>query len=140
MNRHEKHMLARLSGGRKINKPLVADLLRVGRSKLHDQESRDTLAMRAALADNVRKAAVSGWVGVYVWQMDCDCASWDGLTIMPAHALRQIEKRIDDLYANAEGPVRWNFTDPYRASDFIPTHRDHALEAFEDGHPHYVTI
>lgn len=71
--------------------------------------------------------------------MDCDCASSDSIRLYPAHAVRRIEREIDRLYECAEGPVRWHLCEPEKAAGFKSTRRDHALEAFEDGHPHYVT-
>ena len=78
-----------------------------------------------------------GKIGLYVWQMDCDCASFDSLTVLDADWYTVV-KEIIQVYDWAEGQVSWGLRDPREAKDFRSTSRDHALEAFEEGHPHVV--
>lgn len=99
----------------------------------------DPLQDRADIAYMVYQKAQEGLIGFYQWSMDCDGASGDSLTLVAAVPI-EIEARINSLYDNAEGPVRWDITYPAEVEEFEATHRDHALEAFEDGHPHVLYI
>jgi hypothetical protein len=96
----------------------------------------DRLAEKAELALSIQALEKGGKVQLVVWQMDCDCASWTSGIVVNA-TVAHVQATLNDIYNNAEGPVRWNLASP----DFKVerNERDHALEAHEDGHPHSVS-
>ncbi len=97
----------------------------------------DPLEEKAQLIGRIKECNQGGKVQVGYWQMDCDCASWEGGITVPATVVH-VNRAIEGLYDGAEGPVRWWITTP---DDKIARNsRDHALEAFEDGHAHSVYI
>ena len=105
-------------------------------------ESRDCswLAERERIARRVYAHAEAGEVGLSVWQMDCDCASWTSYYILPAVPVI-IERKLDDLYQYAEGPVSASICFPSLLRDQEPPPpRDHALEAYENGHPYSIHL
>lgn len=95
----------------------------------------DPLADKAALAATVAKYAKDGEIALVIWQMDCDCSSWTSKTVVPA-TLVAIGRALSNVYDGAEGPVRWHVASPDVKVE--RNSRDHALEAFEEGHPHAV--
>lgn len=108
-------------------------------AKIKFEHKEDVLANKANARAYIDSKAQDGKLAIHVWQMDCDCASWDYLKVVPANSLVAIEAFMNDVYDNAEGPVRISYCSPDACKDFKSESRDHALEAFEDGHPHYVT-
>jgi hypothetical protein len=111
-------------------------LVRKARLRGAFNTKEDPLALKAELAAQIKQHAVGGRIQVGYWQMDCDCASWEGGYKTQATVVH-VKQVIDGLYENAEGPVRWWICDP--REKIAPKSRDHALEAFEDGHAHSVT-
>lgn len=98
-------------------------------------ESR--IGQRALLARKIELVARNGWVGFNTHQMDCDCASWSHFENIPA-SVAAVDREIDRLYANAEGPASFWLSEPDSLPEGSYNERDHALEAFENGHPHVV--
>lgn len=123
----------------KLNKSLYDRLMREMREK-RDQQLRqqpDRLAEREQLNRRIQEIAVDGRIGFYSWSMDCDGASSDYISDRPA-SVRLIQLHVDYLRYEAEGPVRWDLTDPALAQAGPLSQRDYGSEAFEDGHPHVI--
>lgn len=80
-----------------------------------------------------------GTVAVYVWGRDCDLCESDSITNIPAN-LKAYEKFEQDQYDMAEGPTVVHPVSPEEADKFRPSFRDRILEAYEDGHPHHITV
>ena len=58
---------------------------------------------------------------------------------MDACPRRSVEQYIQEIYNNAEGPVYWiSIAQPEHKAEHVS--RDLAMEAFEDGHPHSVSM
>ena len=95
----------------------------------------DGLENRAALHKLIREKAVDGKVSVNWSGMDCDCATYGSGSIEWAIP-RVIEKQMDQIYYDAEGPMSVWIDHPHKIHKQLS--RDLALEAFEDGHPHVV--
>ena len=92
------------------------------------------------LSDTIK---LDGAVYFHKWEMDCDCASWTSLHKFTSY--RQWLRFKYDRELNAEGPVRIMQISPddyesCMSNASILLTRDHALEAFEDGHPHSIHI
>tara|TARA_B100001964_G_scaffold156765_1_gene172198 strand:+ start:152 stop:583 length:432 start_codon:yes stop_codon:yes gene_type:complete len=87
------------------------------------------------LSDTIK---LDGAVYFHKWEMDCDCASSD--TAHKFTSYRQWLRFKYDRELNAEGPVRIMQISADEYEKFKPSSRDHALEAFEDGHPHSIHI
>ena len=119
-------------------KQLLSDMRKDGHRPF-PSEDISRIGERARLAKAISAKQRDGFVGLSVWQMDCDCASWTSFEVLKANTM-VVDHYLDDLHANAEGRVSWHFVTPQEARDSVGEHRDHALEAFEDGHPHVVYI
>jgi len=104
-----------------------------------DRSDTSNIARRARLVDRIQENTEDGQVALHIWQMDCDCASWEQYKILPAIPVA-VNRYIDRLYYDAEGPVRISFILPSETDEPLAPPRDHALEAFEDGHPHVVHV
>lgn len=81
-------------------------------------------------------------VGDKVWAQtggrDCDmCKSTTAPFLTEANAF-QWERLIDRLWESAEGPVWYWLMSAADAAEASGSFEDLALQAYEDGHPHYV--
>lgn len=78
-----------------------------------------------------------GFVAIYSSGMDCDCSSWENRRhrVVPA-TVKDVEEAFDDILNWADGPMSLWVDRP--SAQYEVSHRDLALEAFEDGHPHVV--
>lgn len=117
-----------------MNKSLRRTIRRICK----DSRDESTIGTRSRMMEALQSKAENGQVAIYVWQMDCDCSSWSYHDVLPAKVFA-IDQYIDQVYANAEGEVRWYFVKPSEVPEKEEPSRDHLLEAFEDGHPHYIT-
>jgi hypothetical protein len=95
----------------------------------------DPIAENARTVARIAALAEYGLVGLSVTQMDCDCSQWSTLEAIPAQRV-YLERELQRIYENAEGPVSWGLCEPPARPEYHS--RDLALEAFEDGHPHVV--
>jgi len=91
----------------------------------------DSINMRAHVADCVE----DGQVGIIVSSTDCD---WSHSTYSHVLPVRELDGYIQRLLEGAEGPTSYHVCPPSVLTDFVPSHRDFALEAFEDGHAHCI--
>ena len=104
-------------------------------------KDESAIGERGRMAEYIASHAENGQVALHVWQMDCDCASWDSFRKYPA-SVRIIAREIDDIYYGAEGSVRIQIIKPSEIPEpeEQPRPRDYALEAFEDGHPYSIHL
>lgn len=101
-----------------------------------DDES--VIGQRPALHARIADVAVNGEVSINMDQMDCDCSRWTSGYVVPATP-RLVERRIEQVYLDAEGPVFSLWIDaPEKKADYYS--RDLALEAYENGHAHVVYV
>jgi hypothetical protein len=121
------------------------DLYRLAVRKGRDHRGRaadrfrwDELEGRARLASMISEYQEGGRVAIVYGFIDCDMSRADGLVHIMAASPIAVSKWLDDFHAGAEGPQWWNLERPSAASEITEDHRDLALEAFEDGHPHVV--
>lgn len=127
------------------------DLLLFARQRAH--MVRDWLAERGSLAAQISQCLEVGTyydydkdlkvhgpcVAIVTSGMDCDCSAWSNrVTLVPAMPI-YVARWIEQFYADAEGPQSYQLMKPSKAAKLKEGHRDLALEAFEDGHPHSVT-
>lgn len=105
----------------------------------------------------IRAAELAGEPVAVVWSgMDCDCVRYSGSVSFisldpespygldkngePFKTLRAaVDHHIDHTYYWADGPCDYALMSKEQAESIQYQSRDLALEAFEDGHPHYVT-
>ena len=98
----------------------------------------DPLAAKQERIDRIRACAVDGKVSVSVDQMDCDCSRWTSSRLVSATWVA-VEYHYNELMYNAEGPIYGVWIDtPENGAAYHS--RDLAMEAFEDGHPHSVSM
>ncbi len=103
--------------------------------KHHTTSRGCSYADKVIRVEAIRKYEQHGQVRVCARFMDCDCASSTVSRRVPANYYAVI-REMDDHYDNAEGTGGCWITYPDDLPP--PEHRDYALEAFEDGHPHSI--
>ena len=82
--------------------------------------------------------AEDGQVAV-VWSgRDCDCVRYDNVVYTIPCDWRSIMDHVQETYSWADGPCSYYLERPSVADKLRYSSRDLALEAFEDGHPHYI--
>lgn len=96
---------------------------------------------RAKWKAKLDAATENGKVGIVVSGMDCDCSKYYHEKIVAAPKsivawLKEYERHCDYL----DGPETTYFVKPSQIRDGYSEHRDLALEAYEDGHPHVVYL
>jgi len=101
------------------------------RNYVHDRINERVATLEAI--DKFKRNTLKGWlIGIVVWQRDCDCAEWTSFDTLPANK-KAMDKYVNDLYANAEGPVSFHWCDIRDKATFQPHSRDRVMEAFENG-------
>jgi len=106
----------------------------------HSAPSGDNpLSHREALAERVRACAESGRVAIVTAGMDCDGSAWANRVSLVDAVPRVVERFLDRYYEQAEGPQSHELARPSAVADLQSVHRDLALEAFEEGHPHSLS-
>jgi hypothetical protein len=113
-----------------------AQKMRRGRQYRMDDS---VIGCRAALHTAFSPYVVDGKVALNVDQMDCDCARWTQGSVIDAVSVLAVERRVNMIYEDAEGPIYglW-FSKPKQKAEYVS--RDLAMEAFEDGHAHSVSM
>lgn len=106
--------------------------------KLHLRNRSDYLADRASLAVRVAYCAEGGKVALVSSGMDCDCSRWENAVTLVQAIPAAVMHRMERDYADAEGPLTIYVERPSVAAGLTETHRDLALEAFEEGRPHFI--
>jgi hypothetical protein len=98
----------------------------------------DELAAKQRLKERWENFAEDGMIAVIREGMDCDCVQYRTVRHIPVPSLAAWLKAEDENQQWLDGPESHYFGRP---SDYPIEHvtRDRALEAYEDGHPGYVT-
>ena len=92
----------------------------------------------AGLARMVAKHAEDGKI-VLVWSgRDCDGSKYDGVCRTLPAIVPTIRRSIEHTLDWADGPCGWQMVSPSEAKKICESHRDLALEAFENGHSHVL--
>ncbi len=107
--------------------------------KVGDRDLQDNsdIGRRGRFGAHVDSVQVSGKVSFNESGMDCDHVKSESGRLADAVPLRALEKRIDEVYDWAEGPTSVWIDSPDQVIDH--SWRDLGAEAFENGHPHYIT-
>lgn len=99
----------------------------------------DVLMLRQVLAEMIEKLTdEEGEIAINVESIDCDCCLSSYSFILSSVTSLYIERRINGIYDGAEGPTRVWLSSPMVRIE--SQSRDLALEAFEDGHPHSISL
>jgi hypothetical protein len=97
-----------------------------------------TLSDRPRMKGIIQQYEEDGKIAIVYGGMDCDGCKWDGcVDIVPAQ-LVHVESWISHYYEWAEGYQWHDFAKPSQAKHLEESHRDLAMEAHEDGHPHVL--
>lgn len=122
---------------RKRFKKLMKNAMRTMR---HMDNRRDHLAERAKMVSRIRELAEDGQIGLSRSGMDCDCVQYSGVTsIMPAVPMA-VFREIEKIYEHADGPCSVGVVSPSTARATEYRSYDRALEAYENGHAHRITL
>ena len=94
---------------------------------------------RAALAARFAAVVEHGRIGYIVEGMDCDGTQYrrEGTMPLPASLVAFVRER-DEAASWLDGPESTIYVRPAKVRPGYRASRDRALEAFEDGHPHYL--
>lgn len=106
--------------------------------KLLRRVAEDRLEARARLKTRIDLCAEDGLILIVESGMDCDGSAWSGRTALLQASVMVFEKAYEEKISWADGPISWVIHKPSEKSSFSESHRDLALEAFENGHPHVL--
>lgn len=106
--------------------------------KLLRRTGTDRLAQRANLKAYIEMNAENGLILIVESGMDCDGSAWWGRTALLQASVMVYEKAYDEKLSWADGPISWAIDKPSNAPHYSETHRDLALEAFEEGRSHVI--
>lgn len=95
------------------------------------------LAERQEIQQTIAKYAVDDEICVVQSGRDCDCVEYVHSSIVKRPTVMKLWGDRQDTYAWADGPCYVGFCSPEDRPN--SQSRDLAMEAYEDGHPHYVT-
>jgi len=107
--------------------------------KALDRSSYDWLAERAAEREHYMACVEAGHVGVVRSGMDCDCSAYHREGIYPALPYRAWLRQENRHESWLDGPERTYIVRPSEIDPENNHSRDLALEAHENGHPHYIS-
>jgi hypothetical protein len=93
---------------------------------------------RIAFLRSIPQLAEGGFIAIVEDGRDCDCVQYTGRVHVVAANKEAIEAQADSIAEWADGPFELRLERPSVASKINPTSRDLAMEAYEDGHPHYI--
>lgn len=95
------------------------------------------LAERADLKERITRNMEDGAICVVTSGRDCDCAEFVWSSIVHNPSVMKLWGEEQDAYYWADGPIGIGYCKPSeRPGNYS---RDLAMEAYENGHPHYVT-
>ena len=121
--------------------PTLASLrfgLRCKLAALAYEELDRAITERGALAARIRACDEGGKIAMVESGMDCDCVRYSGkVTIVPATMAAYYEE-YNRTAEWADGPFSFAIVRPSEAAGIEYASRDLALEAYENGHPHYI--
>ena len=96
---------------------------------------------RAELKERLDRVQVNGKVGVVIQGMDCDCCQYRREFVMNyPKSIFQFQHEEEKHRQYLDGPESCYYSRPDDVRDGYRNSSDRALEAYEDGHPHYVTL
>lgn len=95
------------------------------------------LGERERFVKHLRKVAENGKVCVVESGRDCDCVQFVHGAIRDASVPRKLIRDEESAWEWADGPLYFSYVRPSERPDSYS--RDLALEAYENGHPHFVT-
>lgn len=93
---------------------------------------------RALLEQRIHDLAEHGEVVVVESGRDCDGVEYRGRCHTIQATLDAYIKLDDEIGQWADGPYRLNIVSPSQAESISYSSRDLVMEAYEDGHPHYI--
>lgn len=102
-------------------------------------EAHRATQQRRAHIRQITEFAEDGRVAIVTNGMDCDCSAWENSVSLVPATLAEVDVWLDDFYGSAEGPQGHYLERPSVARQLKRSSRDLALEAFEDGHPHFIS-
>lgn len=139
MLRMEADMTITMKGVTRDHRQMWYEVVQKVRRGLEHRLDNSELGDRAAMYERIDEATRDGKVSINVDQMDCDCVRWTEGRVMDACPRRSVEQYVQRIYNDAEGPIYglW-FSEPEQKAEYVS--RDLAMEAFEDGHPHSVSM
>lgn len=124
-----------------LNRKTRKRISRAMRIYIERQSYGDWIAKRAELRALLDRVQVCGQVGVITHGMDCDCCECHREDVRPAfRSVIEASRFLDISYSDAEGPHTVSFVQPGKIDRGRNGSRDRALEAFEDGHAHSVSM
>lgn len=107
--------------------------------KVISQAKRDALRDRADLVAEINRKKEHERIAIVFSGMDCDCVAFTGkVRVVPATA-SVVERVLDQMYDNAEGPLSHYLMPPKQAQRIGYVTRDLAAEAHENGHPYVIS-
>ena len=106
--------------------------------KILRRVAEDPLEARASLKERIDSCAEDGFILIVESGMDCDGSAWSGRTRLLPASVVVFEYAYNDRAEWADGPFSWVIHKPSEKTSFSESHRDLALEAFENGHPHVL--
>jgi len=95
---------------------------------------------RRLMLNQLTEFVENGLVAIVEGGMDCDCSAYEGHVHLCKAAPQELDKAIEEMYLNAEGPIHWEIMRPSESSRVKRSSVDLALRAFEDGHAHLVYL
>lgn len=116
---------------------LILRLLDAAHANSLAKRHRSTQA-RIEFHRRVRDCAEAGRVALVRSGVDCDYVRYSGDVCYVEADWRKVDERIAHDLEWADGPMRHVIERPSVAARIGYESRDLALEAFEDGHPHYI--
>ena len=147
MNRHEKEYFKKQAVDHHCSEEQLLELFHRGdgslmynvRKSLRGMvDGLDLLAERSELKQRIERVVEGGMVAIHKTGMDCDCSTWDYVEHERFRGVFAHEREWQEYMDGAEGPQSMGFHSPSHYPEQSES-RDLALEAFEDGHPHYVS-
>jgi hypothetical protein len=88
---------------------------------------------------DLQKMQENGKIALVFSGMDCDGVTYqNSVHTVPAN-WKNVLQYIDDVVNNADGPVYYYLEYPSVAENLTYYSRDLGMEAFENGHSHYIS-
>ena len=97
----------------------------------------DELEHRVKIKALIDKYTEDGEICLVESGMDCDCVSYCHSSIRRGYSVMQFILEQRHMYEWADGPCNLALCPPSERPDNYS--RDLAMEAYENGHPHYIT-
>ena len=126
------------SAGKKLDNRRLKRIYRTYSRESRLLKKNDILTSRMVMGQYIDSQSENGQVFLTITSTDCDCFTSSYVTGPHTASVMVIDRLITELYDGAEGPTFIDVVSPSYAKDFVGHSRDMALEAHENGHPHYV--